>query len=315
MKRMNKIDYFDLDGAALRLFLAVLEEGSVTGAATRLGLTQSAVSHSLKKLRGIARDPLFAKSGRGIVATAHAGALAGRARALLDEMKAFAAGASFDPGAAELSLTVAANDFQRDLLLPALFGRLEAAVKRVTLQVIPSQSPTAAMLRENRCDLLISPLPPTGADIMQKRLLQDRYVCFYDPRLRAAPLSRADYVAARHVTVVYTDNERLDFDRRLAALGVIRDIAISAPSFAGVPAFLRGSRMLASMPSLLGGRLMADFAFAPIPLGQRRQSRLAELPMYMAWHRRFQDDPAHVWLRRLLDETAAEVARSHAVGR
>jgi len=310
MKPMKEIDYFSLDGAALRLFLAVLEEGSVTGAAIRLGLTQSAVSHSLRKLRRIAHDPLFAKSGRGILATAHAHALAARARALLDDMKGFASGASFDPAAAELMLTVAANDFQRDLLLPALFARIEAAVRRVSLRVIPSQSPTAAMLRENRCDLLISPLPPTGADIMQKRLLQDSYVCFYDPRLRAPPASRADYLAARHITVVYPDNERLNFDRRLAALGVIRDIAVSAPSFSGVPAFLRGSRMLASMPSLFDGRLMGDFAFAPIPLG-RRHSRLVELPMYMAWHRRFHDDPAHVWLRRLLDETAAEVARSH----
>ncbi len=307
---MREIDYFNLDGAALRLFLAILEEGSVTGAAIRLGITQSAVSHSLRKLRRIARDPLFAKSGRGIVATAHAHALAGRARLLLDDMKGFASGASFDPAVAQLSLTVAANDFQRDLLLPTLFARIEAAVKRVALRVIPSQSPTAALLRENRCDLLISPLPPTGADIMQKRLLHDVYVCFYDPRRRAPPASRADYLAARHVTVVYPDNERLNFDRRLAAVGVIRDIAVSAPSFSGVPAFLRGSRMLASMPSLFDGRLMDDFAFAPIPLG-RRHSRLAELPMYMAWHRRFHDDPAHVWLRRLLDETAAEVVRSH----
>lgn len=311
MERMSKIDYFDLDGAALRLFLAVLEEGSVTGAAIRLGLTQSAVSHSLSKLRRIAQDPLFAKSGRGIVATAHARALAARARALLDDMKGFASGASFDPRAAELTMTVAANDFQRDLLLPTLFGRIEAAVKRVTLRVIPSQLPTAALLRENRCDLLISPLPPTGEDIMQKRLLQDRYVCFYDPRRRAPPASRADYLAARHVTVVYPDNERLNFDRRLAAVGVERDIAVSAPSFSGVPAFLRDSLMLASMPSLLSRRLTDGLAFAPIPLG-RRQNRLVDLPMYMAWHRRFQDDPAHVWLRRLLNETAAEVTRSHA---
>src|SRR5579862_2222955 len=106
---MSKIDYFELDGAALRLFLAVLEEGSVTRAATRLGLTQSAVSHALQRLRRIVRDPLFAKSGRGIVATAHARALAGRARVLLDDMKAFAAGASFDPAVAELTLTIAAN--------------------------------------------------------------------------------------------------------------------------------------------------------------------------------------------------------------
>jgi molybdenum-dependent DNA-binding transcriptional regulator ModE len=82
---MKKIDHLALDGHALALFLAVLEEGSVTSAATRLGLTQSAVSHGLNKLRRIVGDPLFAKSGRGIVATAHAQALAAKARALIDE--------------------------------------------------------------------------------------------------------------------------------------------------------------------------------------------------------------------------------------
>lgn len=305
---MSKIDHFDLDGHALRRFLVVLEEGSVTAAAERLGITQSALSHSLTRLRQIVRDPLFTKSGRGIVATAHARALAEQAHRLLDEMRQFSTGASFDPAAAELSLTVAANDFQRDLLLPAVFRRIEAMVKRITLRVIPSQSPTPAILRESRCDLLITPLLPAGADIVQKRILRDIYVCYYDPRARKPPCSRTDYLAARHVTVVYTDNERLDFDRRLAAHGISRDIAVSVPNFSGVPAFLRGSAMLASMPSLLRSRLMADFASVAIPLGGERRSGLADLPMYMAWHRRVQGDPAHLWLRDLVARVAREAA-------
>src|SRR3974390_1336028 len=93
---MSNIDYSDLDGRALRLFLAVLETGSVTAAAAELGLTQSAVSHALQKLRAIARDPLFVKSGRGIVATAHAEALAVEARALLASMREFSRGARFE---------------------------------------------------------------------------------------------------------------------------------------------------------------------------------------------------------------------------
>lgn len=304
---MNKIDHLSLDGHALELFLAVLEEGSVTAAATRLGMTQSAVSHGLNKLRRIAGDPLFAKSGRGIVATAHAQALAAKARGLIDEMRSFAGGVDFEPALAELSLTIAANDFQRDLLLPRFFRQVAAQVKSLTLRVIPSQSPSPAMLRENRCDLLISPLPPSGVDIVQKRLLRDHYVCYYDPRKRAAPASRGAYLAARHVTVVYTDNERLDFDRRLAASGLHRDIAISVPSFSGVPAFLRGSDWLASMPSLLGSSLMRDFAHVPIPLASRTRT-LAELPMFMVWHQRYQKDPAHRWIRAQLESAAGLAA-------
>jgi DNA-binding transcriptional LysR family regulator len=304
---MSKIDHLDLDGHALALFLAVLEEGSVTAAARRLGVTQSAVSHGLQKLRRVIRDPLFTKSGRGIVATAHAHALAADARALLQAMKAFGSGASFDPAAAELSITVAANDFQRDLLLPGLVRRIEAAVKRFTLRVIPSQSPSPAMLRENRCDLLITPVPPAGIDIVQKRLLQDHYVCYFDPATRDAPASRAQYLSSRHVTVLYTDNERLDYDRRLGAAGIARDIAIAVPNFTAVPAFLRGSQLLASMPSLFGNGLMQDFASVKIPLGAG-SGPLVALPMYMVWHQRFQRDPAHSWLRAQLEQCVADAA-------
>ncbi len=299
---MKEIDHLALDGHALALFLAVLEEGSVTAAATRLGLTQSAVSHGLQKLRRIVGDPLFAKSGRGIIATAHAQALAAKARVLIDEMRAFAGGASFDPARARLSLTVAANDFQRDLLLPSFYRRVAARMRSFTLRVIPSQSPTPAMLREGRCDLLITPRPPSGIDIVQKRLLQDHYVCYYDAKERAAPTTQAAYLAARHITVIYADNERLDFDRRLEASGVNRDIAIAVPSFSGVPVFLRGSNMLASMPSLLASGLMRDFASVRIPL-PARAGALGKLPMFMVWHQRFQKDPAHIWLRDELEQT------------
>ena len=306
---MKEIDHLALDGHSLSLFLAVLEEGSVTAAETRLGLTQSAVSHGLNKLRRIAGDPLFAKSGRGIVATAHAQALAAKARGLIDEMRSFAGGVSFEPASAQLSLTVAANDFQRDLLLPRLFGHIAAQVKSLNLRVLPSQSPSPAMLRENRCNLLITPLPPSGIDIVQKRLLKDHYVCYYDANARTAPTTRDAYLAARHITVVYTDNERLDFDRRLAASGFHRDIAISVPSFSGVPSFLRGSDMLASMPSLLAGGLMRDFAQMHIPLASRSRT-LAEVPMFMVWHQRYQKDPAHRWIRGQLETVAATIAEA-----
>lgn len=293
---MSDFDHLNLDGQALALFLAVLEEGSVTAAAARLGVTQSAVSHGLQKLRRILRDPLFAKSGRGIVATAHAQALAPAARALLDRMKAFAAGAAFDPATAELSLTIAANDLQRDLLLPAFFRRVEERVRRLRLRVIPSRSPSAALLRDDRCDLLVTPLPPSGTDIVQRRVLRDHYVCFYDAATRAPPENAEAYLAARHITVVYTDNERLDFDRRLGARGIRRDVAVAVPGFAGVPPFLRGSTMLATMPSLLGAHLMRDFASVPMPIATEGGS-LSALPIYLVWHQRYQNDPAHAWLR------------------
>jgi DNA-binding transcriptional LysR family regulator len=138
---MSDIDHLDLDGHALRLLLTVHEEGSITRAAQRLGLTQSAVSHGLDRLRAIVGDPLFVKSGRGIVATDQAGQLARRARTLLEDLRAFSLAAGFEPARLATQFTVAANDLQRDLLLPAWLRRLRAEAPQVSLRVIPSGAP------------------------------------------------------------------------------------------------------------------------------------------------------------------------------
>lgn len=301
---MKEIDHLDLDGHSLALFLAVVEERSVTAAAARLGITQSAVSHALDRLRRIVDDPLFVRSGRGIVATAHAQELAGKARRILDGMQDFSRASAFNPQNATLSLTIAANDLQRDLLLPRFFDRVSATVAHVSLRVIPSDLPQPELLRENRCDLLISPLPPAGTDILQKLLTRDRYICFYDPARRQAPRSLDDFLAARHVTVVYSDNERLNFDKQLEAHGVPRDIAVSVPNFAGAASFLRDTNMLATLPSLLRRGIMNGFAWAPVPI----KPQLGELPLYMAWHARNHKDPTSLWLRALLSDVAAEIA-------
>jgi len=125
MQPMNDFDWYALDARLLRLLVAVAQTGSVTAAAQRLGVTQSAVSHQLDRLRAIVGDPLFVKSGRGIVATARTEALLEPAQALLEQMERFARRERFEPALWEGSVTVAANDLQRDLLLPPLLQRLQ----------------------------------------------------------------------------------------------------------------------------------------------------------------------------------------------
>lgn len=294
---MNKIDHLSLDGQSLRLFLQVLETGSVTGAAEKLDLTQSAVSHALQKLRRIVGSPLFVKNGRGIVATAHALSLADKARQIVDRLEDFARAPTFDPAAARLSLTIAANDFQAELLLPSVYRHLATTAARVDLRILPSGQPGAELLRERHCDLILSPIAPEGTDILRRRLFEDRYLCFYDQTVRSAPEDAGAYLSARHITVVHADGDRLDFDRKLESRAIDRDIVISVQGFAGVASFLRGSHMLASLPGLLRHNLMREFAHIPVPLDSDSGTDPALLPMYMVWHRRDHLDPAHVWLR------------------
>jgi DNA-binding transcriptional LysR family regulator len=295
MQPMSKFDYSDLDGRLLQLLVAVVEAGSITGAAQRLGVTQSAVSHLLDKLRAITGDPLFVKSGRGIVATARASVLALQARELLSSMARFATSGEFEPARWKTTFTIAANDFQRDVLLPPLMARLRNQAPGVALRIIPSNIPSLDMLRHEQCQLVISPRPPDGADIVQKRLFEDEYSVFFDASQRAAPSSRAEYLAAEHVTVVYEPRRALDLDQWLAAHGVQRRFKVMVPGFAGLGPFIRGSQLLATAPRLLHTQQLQDLGCAKLPLP------CPPMPMYMIWHMRYQHDPAHRWLRNELE--------------
>jgi len=298
---MRDFDHLDIDGHLLRLLLAVAEEGSVTRAAERLGVTQSAVSHGLDKLRAIVGDKLFVKAGRGIRATAQAHVLAARARVLLDDLRNFSSAAAFEPAALKATVTIAANDMQRDLLLPALLRAARAQAPGLALRVIASGIPSLEMLRDDHCQLLVTPRPPDGSDILHKRLFEDRYAVFFDAECREAPHSESDYLSADHVTVLYEPQRHLDIDDWLATAGVHRRFVAQVPGFGGIAPFLRGSPLLATLPSLLRANLMRGFATAPVPVA------CPTMPMYMVWHRRYHLDPLQRWLREQLEAVARSV--------
>ena len=301
---MKKIDHLDLDGHALKLLTLVVQLGSVTQAAHALGVTQSSVSHQIDRLRAITGDPLFVKSGRGIVATARAQALAHEAQHLLTQLQAFVHKGQFEPHRLNECFTIAANDLQRDLLLPALLERLHQDAPHVTLRVVASDVPSAEMLRAQDCQLVISPRPPDASDILHRRLFTDRYRVFFDAAVRSAPRSRKTYEAAQHVTVVYQGQRALDIDNGLKAQGVSRQFVTTLSSFSGIASFIKGTERLATLPNLLSRGLLQGLADAPVPV------KTPEMPMYAIWHVRHQHDPVHTWLRQCLLEVVKQQTAS-----
>ena len=300
---MNPIDTLNLDFRALSTFLAVLDEGSVSRAAVRLGVTQSAVSHTLERLRQALGDPLFVKSGRGIVPTRYALQAGPHIRQILDDMQSLSAGPPFSPATAEFTFTIAANDYQRDLLLPGLVRILRREAPGISLQVIPSGIPSADMLRKDVCDLIISPHPPEATDIMQRGLMADRMVVFYDPAHREPPKDLADYLKADHIALLFATGEKPSLDISISARGLTRRNVVTVSNFSGLPEFLRGTDMLATAPERMSKHLMRDFAWVPLPFDFK------PFTLLMLWHRRNQNDPAHKWLRNQVNAVAATVNR------
>ena len=295
---MNPIDAYNLDRRALTVFITVLDENSVSRAAARLEMSQSAVSHTLDRLRQAFGDPLFVKSGRGITPTRHAIQSGPHVRQILDDMRTLALGPPFSPARAEFTFTVAANDYQRDLLLPPLLKRIRETAPGIRLHVIPAGIPSADLLRKDVCDLIISPHPPAVDDIVQRRLLDDRMAVFYDPSQRSAPATLADYLRSRHIGILFSSGERTALEGSLSAQGLDRAVVVTVSNFSGMPGFLAGSDLLATAPLRMRDNLLNGFAWAPLPFEYKPFSLL------MLWHRRHQDDPAHLWLRHALLTTA-----------
>lgn len=290
-KPATRVDALDLDGRALQLLVAVVEERSVTRAAERLALTQSAVSHGLERLRAATGDALVVRAGRGIAPTAHAERLAAQARGLLAGLHALAQPARFEPAACAEELRIAANPLQRDLLLPPLLQYLRTQAPLLTMRIVDSTVPTAEMLRNPALHLVISPRPPEADDARHELLYDDRYTVFHDPALRDAPTGRAEFEAAEHVTVLYEDGRRLEIDRFLAERGLHRRIAVQVPDLSGVAPFIRGTGRLATLPSRAAVHLLRGLASSEVPLP------CPPMPMHMVWHHRWDADPLHAWLR------------------
>lgn len=296
---MSNIDYLSLDGRALTLFVTVMETGSVTAAAERLGITQSAVSHQLDRLRTIFKDPLFIRSGRGITPTRRAEQLEDEARALLLQLQQVVRPAQFDPHGAVLNYRIGANDFQRDIVLAPLYRTVSQKVGEFNLTILPAEKPTAEVLRNGEVDLIISPMVPDHADLMMRRLYQDRSVCFYDPDQREAPRSVEDFDRARYISLTFLQGQAVTRQLETNRFDLDSRVSLRVANFSGLATFLKGTELLAVAPSLLSQTALQGFASAPFPYASE------SLTMYLIWHQKDHQSPEHRWLREQIVQQCA----------
>ena len=296
---MSNFDFTDLDGKVLRAFLIILEENSVSRAADRLGVTQSAVSHTLSKLRTVLGDPLFVRSGQGLTPTERALALKEPVQKVLDGMRALTDERPFDPLSEDMQFQIAANDLQRELIFPRLLHAARAEGIRLRLTFVPSGVPDATILRSDRCQLMLTPLPPDGPDIFQKRLLTSPLMVFYDAEHRSPPASWEEYCAAEHVEVRFADGRSANAVMRGVDQSQIRPATVTLPHFNAIPSFVLGSDLISTDTALMKRGPLAALDCAPLPF------QCEPVPIYMVWHRRSTGDPAHRWLRGRIEKIAA----------
>ena len=303
------IDHINLGGIDLNLLVALdalLAERSVTRAAARVGLGQSAMSHALSRLRALFGDELLTRGPDGMRATPRALALADPVRLALSQVQALVApGVAFDPATAERVFRIALPDSVEVLLGPALLAHLRAVAPHVRLRLHPSD-PLALLdeLDADRIDLAVGIGTPPGGQTHHRRrpFLRDSYLCMFNAALAGveAPITLADYLRLPHVLTSLRPGERGVVDDALAPLGLARTVVLTTPRFLAVPFLVAGAPVVTTMHArlarLFAGRLGLSLSPAPVAL--------PEVALSLLWHASYEADPGHRWLRRTLVEVA-----------
>jgi DNA-binding transcriptional LysR family regulator len=283
----------------------VLRDGSVTGDATRLGLTQPAVSNSLARLRRMLDDALFVRTQTGMLPTPYAQGLAEPVRQALALVEnALALHAGFDPVTSRRAFRLHMSDIGEMVFLPRLIERVQRVAPgvRVEATALPFGEITGA-LAAGAIDLAVGALP--GLEGARTRLLlRDPYVCMMRAGhpLAGRRITPRQFAEVSIVLVSSAGGGHRVVEEELARHGLTGRIALRVPHYTVVPMVLERTDLVLTIPERVAREYDRDGKFRtakpPVPIAP------AEVGIH--WHGRFENDPGSKWLRGLLVELFAD---------
>lgn len=288
-----------LDLNLLAALDALLEEGSVAGAAARLHVTAPAMSRSLGRIRRTTGDQILVRTGRTMTPTPYAIAVREQVHELLQQVQGvLAPSRALDLTTLERTFTLRWHDALVALGGPPLLAAVRAHAPGVRLRFVAESSVDTPGLRRGEVDLEANANRPTAPDLRAERVAQTRHVVVVrqgHPLTRVKAVTAARYAAAEHLTVSRRGRLTSALDDALARLGLTRQVVATAPTEASAFAFVRGSDLVVTAPESTTRATAGALGLALLPLP-------FELPMaavYLSWHQRYDTDPAHAWLRDL----------------
>lgn len=280
---------------------ALLGEGSVTRAAARIGLSQSAMSHNLAALRQLFDDELLVRTTEGMRPTPFAVELHAPLARVLNELSLLVRRTpDFDPATSERRFTLATADFVTARLASDMVETLVAVAPKVDLSVRALELPLLAeQLRSGAVDLAIGPRMPDDPELCSELLIEETWACALrdgHPALEQE-WGVEVYAGLEHLLVSPSGRGSSTVDLALEERGLSRRIRCRVFSFMSAPPIVAGSDLALTGPqSQL--RLFRSLGLRVLPL----PLEIAPLPLYAVWHRRFDRAPDHSWLLRIVGD-------------
>ncbi len=280
---------------------ALLDEGSVVGAAQRMNLSPAAMSRTLSRIREALGDPILVRAGRGLVPTPRALALQEQVRTLVEQAgQVFRGGDEVDLPSLDRAFNIRTNDLFIALYGAQLLRMMHEQAPRTVLRFVPeSGGDDDIVLRDGRTDLIISSSIDLGPEIKVQSLFHTIYVGLArrDHPIFDDEITPERFAAYPQISVSRRGRANGPIDVELANFKVQRRVALITPSFHSAMFSLPASDLILPMPA----NILNSVARLGLPL------RSFEIPLPMervtvmqAWHPRFHNDPAHRWLRQTL---------------
>jgi DNA-binding transcriptional LysR family regulator len=298
---MAKTPLGSLDLNLILVFDALLRHRNVTHAAASLHVTQSAVSHSLRRLRGFFDDPLFSRAASGVTPTALALELSATVAQIAGLVRnGFLSQAAFNPEVAHRTLTLCMTDMAEFSLLPTLIPALREASPGCTLRTVQAQpGETRALLESGEADLAIGAiglLPAAKGEIYGQKLYTQSHLVITH-RSAGDALDLDAYCERPHISIAPVRGRMSVIDDALAGLGRRRRIVLTTEHHLIIPHLIRAD------PTLIA---TAPGTMAEVCIGDP-ELRILEMPVelpgfdvFQYWHERSQRDRFHRWFRNLI---------------
>lgn len=298
-----RLDNFDLN--LLMAFEALLRERSVTRAAERMNVTQSAMSASLKRLRESFQDEILVQHGKKMIPTQHALALSQEVSNVLVRLKSLIASSTrFDPVTSNRRFRLVASDYITTVLIAPLIEALHVEAPGVKLELTSPGATSTALLEAGEIDLILTPDTFLEGDHPRELLFNEEFVVAgaADNPLLQKEMSRETYLEGGHV-VVRISGQPSYIEKELHGIVPERRVELTAQSFIQVPWLLSGTSRLSVMHERLAKVSAPVFglALAPPPF------ELPKMPEMMQHHSARTNDAGLAWLRRRIVSFAEKV--------
>lgn len=282
---------------------ALLETGSVTGAAERMGVSVPAMSRTLLRIRKLMSDPIMVQAGRGLVPTPKALEMRARIHALVQEARDLTNLSEASLGNAERTFTIRAEESYVGAFGSAISKAIHSTAPKVALRFTPEAEEAIGPLREGIVDLDIGNIKLRGPEIKVQRLFVDRFVGIVR---QGHPLARVKVTAKRYVQYEHISASRRGLawgpiDDALAGLGLRRTVSVIAPAFAAAMMIAATSDLIAAVPEYLARQAVTLYGLYIFPLPVRTEP----VSFSLAWHPRFDADPIHRFVRESIVKVCA----------